>query len=124
MSELDTWKDLGSQVDQGGLKLKVHRDDLENAVKLLQAYIDDVAELGTLTNQLSNVSGLGGFQMGIDLARKFSEKGGGEESIRQRLKELIDEAKAMQDVFRKAAIAYAETDAEYAKEYADIMRGK
>lgn len=119
MSDLSAWHRLSGEVDQGKLKLKVHRDALDEAIKLLQDYIDDLDGLRHYVAQVAKVSGFGGFQIGLDLADKFTRKGSGEGSIRDRLKELTDEAKAIQDVIRKAAIAYAETDAEYA----DVLEG-
>src|SRR5689334_16523112 len=111
MSELDVWRQLSGEVAQGNLKLMIHRDKLDAAVKQLQDYIDEIDDLTFLVREVSNVSGLGGFQMGVDLARKFSGKADGADgSIQQRLKELADEAKAIQDTLRKAAIAYADTD--------------
>ncbi|MFI7194856.1 hypothetical protein ACIBQ0_34450 [Nocardia nova] len=123
MSELDVWRDLANEAAQGNLKLKVHRDALDRAVKLLQDYIDHIDGMNLDVATVKRVTGFGGFQMGVDLAQKFSRKGDGDESISQRLKELTQEAKAIQDVLRKAAIAYADTDAEYGKEFKDLEQG-
>ncbi|MBF6448781.1 hypothetical protein IU429_13995 [Nocardia elegans] len=123
MSELDVWRQLSDEVAQGNLKLRVHRDALDRAVKLLQDYIDQIDGMMVYAGYVKNVTGFGGFQMGIDLAQKFTRKGDGDGSINQRLKELTQEAKAVQDVLRKAAIAYADTDAEYGKEFKDLEQG-
>ncbi|WP_146097532.1 hypothetical protein [Nocardia nova] len=123
MSELDVWRDLANEAAQGNLRLKVHRDALDRAVKLLQDYIDHIDGMNLDVATVKRVTGFGGFQMGVDLAQKFSRKGDGDESISQRLKELTQEAKAIQDTLRKAAIAYAETDAEYGKEFKDLEQG-
>ncbi|WP_157126089.1 hypothetical protein [Nocardia mikamii] len=123
MSELDVWRQLANEVEQGNLKLMIHRDKLDAAVKHLQEYIDHIDDMTNYVDQVKRVSGFGGFQMGLDLADKFTRKGSGDESIQQRIKELIDEAKAIQDVLRKAAVAYADTDAEYGKEFKDLEQG-
>ncbi|MBF6243845.1 hypothetical protein IU471_09655 [Nocardia elegans] len=121
---MDVWQQLSEEVAQGNLKLMIHRDKFDAAVKRLQDYIDEIDNLTFLVREVSNVSGLGGFQMGVDLAHKFSRKADGADgSIQQRLKDLADEAKAVQDVLRKAAIAYADTDAEYGKEFKDLEQG-
>ncbi|NKY54529.1 hypothetical protein [Nocardia vermiculata] len=119
MSELSTLQQLSDDITQGNLKLKVHRDKLDEAVKGIQDLIDELQAMGNWINQVAYVDGFGGFQMGIDLAKKFSRKGSGEESIRQRLDEVVHELKAAQDVIRKAAIAYAQTD----DEYRDVLQG-
>ncbi|NKY89481.1 hypothetical protein [Nocardia veterana] len=119
MSELDTWRQLSDEVAQGNLTLKVHRDALDAAVKLLQDYIDHIDSCRRDVQTVARVSGFGGFQMGQDLAAKFTRKGSGDGSIRERLKELADEAKAIQDVLRKAAVAYAQTDGQFA----DVLGG-
>jgi len=117
MSELDVWKQLAEEVAQGNLSLKVHREGLDAAVKDLQDYIDHLDTLGPALETVATVTGLGGFQIGVLLAQKFTEKGSGDESIKQRVKELQVEARAIQDTLRKAAIAYAETD----QQYADVL---
>ncbi len=117
MSDLGVWKQLATEVEQGNLKLRVHRDALESAIKGLQDFIDGINDLSLHVETVGQVTGFGGFQMGLDLAKKFTAKGSGDESIRQRLKEVIDEAKAAQDVIRKAALAYAETDDAFKKEF-------
>ncbi|MFR9752643.1 hypothetical protein ACL02S_16625 [Nocardia sp. 004] len=118
MSELYVWRQLADEVAQGNLKLKVHREGLDAAVKHLQNYINYIDDLQIHVQTVAEVSGLGGFPIGLQLEQKFTEKGGGAESIRQRLKELIDEAEAIQDTLRKAAVAYAETD----QAFADVLR--
>lgn len=120
MSELDTWKQLAEDASQGGLMLKVHEDDLTAAVKHLQNYIDTLKNLGHEVEYVAKVSGFGGFQIGVDLAKKFTDKGSGDESIKQRIKELAAEAEAIQDTIRKAAKAYAETD----QAYADVLKAQ
>ncbi|WP_036506955.1 MULTISPECIES: hypothetical protein [Nocardia] len=117
MSDLATLQQLGAQVEQGNLRLKVHRSQLEAAIKGLQDLIDQINDLSLHVETVAQVTGFGGFQMGLDLAEKFTRKGSGEGSIRQRIKEAIDELKSAQDVIRKAAEAYAETDDAYRKEY-------
>ncbi len=117
MSELDVWKQLADDVAQGNLKLKVHREGLDTAIKHLQDYIDGIDDLGSYIDVVARVDGFGGFQIGVQLAQKFTEKGSGDESIKQRLKELQDEAKSIQETLRKAAVAYAETD----QEFADVL---
>ncbi|ATL70253.1 hypothetical protein [Nocardia terpenica] len=118
MSELDVWKQLAAEVSQGNLKLKVHRDALDQAVKHLQGYIDHLDTLSFALETVATVSGFGGFQIGVQLAQKFTDKGSGNESIKQRLKELQDEAKAIQDTLHKAAVAYAESD----RQFADVLK--
>jgi len=120
MSELDTWKQLANEVARGNLMLSVDPEGLSAAIKQLQDYIDGIDELGPYIQTVSHVSGFGGFQIGVDLAQKFTDKGGGDESIKQRLKELSDEAKAIQETIRKAAAAYAETDHQNAASIAKV----
>jgi len=117
MSELDVWRQLADEVAQGNLKLKVHREGLDAAVKHLQDYIDHIDSLSNDIDLVAKVTGFGGFQIGVQLAQKFTDKGSGDESIKQRLKELQDEAKAIQDTLGKAATAYAETD----QQFADVL---
>ncbi len=118
MSELDAWKQLADEVSQGNLKLKVHREGLDAAVKHLQTYIEHIDKAYRDAEAVATVSGFGGFQIGVQLAQKFTDKGSGSESIKQRLKELSAEAKAIQDTLRKAAKAYAETD----QQFADVLK--
>ncbi len=110
MSELDAWKRLADEVAAGNLTLKVDREGLDAAVKHLQDYIDSVKNLRQPLQVVETVTGFGGFQIGVQLAQKFTDKGSGDESIKQRANELVDEAKAIQDTLRKAAAAYVETD--------------
>lgn len=115
MSELSAWKQLSAEVESGNLKLKVHKDAMDAAIKGLQDFIDHLDTFGPDLKTVENVTGFGGFDMGIQLAQKFTVKGSGDDSINQRVKELIEEAKAAQDVIRKAAKAYADTDEESAR---------
>ena len=119
MSELSTLHDLSNEITQGSLKLRVHRDKLEEAIKGIQDLIDKLDDMSYQVKQVEYVDGFGGFQMGVDLANKFTRKGSGEGSIRQRIVEVTHELKAAQDVIRKAAIAYAETD----DDYRDVLQG-
>ena len=119
MSELSTLHQLSDEVAQGTLTLRVHRDKLDEAVKGLQVLINHLDDMSNWVKQVERVDGFGGFQMGVNLARKFTEKGSGENSIRQRINEATEELKTAQDVIRKAAIAYAQTD----HDYADVLQG-
>ncbi|NKY86408.1 hypothetical protein [Nocardia veterana] len=110
MSDTGVWRQLATEVDAGNLSLRVDRESLDAAIKGLQDFIDHVNDLSIHVETVGFVTGFGGFKMGQDLAAKFTQKGSGEGSIRQRLKELIEEAKAAQDVLRKAAAAYAQAE--------------
>ena len=114
MSELSTIAQLSAEVDGGNLHLRVHRDKLDEAIKGLQDLIDGIQAMGPFMQTVEYVTGFGGFQMGLDLAAKFTKKGSGEELIKQRLDEAVNELQAAQELILKAARAYAETDSEYA----------
>ncbi|MFF0499119.1 hypothetical protein ACFYU5_22140 [Nocardia aobensis] len=117
MSELGDFKQLATEVEQGNLRLKIHRDKLDGAIKGLQDLIDHIEGLRYDIETVAQVSGFGGFQMGLDLAQKFTRKGSGDGGIRQRAKEAVEELQAAQDVIRKASQAYVETDEAYKKEF-------
>lgn len=110
MSELGIWKQLDQEVAQGNLSLRVEPDALNAAIKALQDFIDHIDDLGYAVRTVETVTGFGGFPMGVALAEKFTRKGSGEDSIKQRLKEVQEEARAAQDVLRKAAAAYAQAE--------------
>ncbi|WP_227984448.1 hypothetical protein [Nocardia spumae] len=114
MSELSTIQQLAAEVDGGNLRLKVRRDKLDEAIKGLQDLIDRIDTMGQNLKDVEYVTGFGGFQMGLDLATKFTTKGSGEDGIKQRATEVQKELKAAQELILKAARAYAETDSEYA----------
>ncbi len=79
MSELSTIAQLSAEVDGGNLHLRVHRDKLDEAIKGLQDLINDIQAMGPFMQTVEYVTGFGGFQMGLDLAAKFTKKGSGEE---------------------------------------------
>ena len=114
MSELSTIQQLAAEADNGNLRLKVHRDKLDEAIKGLQDLIDSIDMLTPHFRTAEYVTGFGGFQMGLDLAAKFTAKGSGENGIKQRAAEAQKELQAAQELILKAARAYAETDSEYA----------
>jgi uncharacterized protein YukE len=115
MSELEAWKKLADEVSRGNVMLEVSRENLDAAVKHLQDYIDSIDEMGQWVTDVANVAGFGGFKIGVQLAQKFTQKGSGDESIRQRLKELQTAAESLQDSIRKAATAYTEADHAHAQ---------
>ncbi|MBF4998656.1 hypothetical protein IRT45_16015 [Nocardia sp. BSTN01] len=110
MSEQDIWEQLGEEVAQGNLRLKIEPDALDRAIKGLQDLIDEIDDLGYAVRTVETVTGFGGFTMGVQLAEKFTRKGSGEDSIKQRMKEVQGELQAAQDLLRKAAAAYAEAE--------------
>ncbi len=115
MSELEGWKKLADEVSRGNVTLEVSRENLDGAVKHLQDYIDSIDEMGRWAGNVAHVTGFGGFKIGVQLAQKFTAKGSGDESIRQRLQELQAAAISMQDSIRKAAAAYTEADHAHAQ---------
>ncbi len=115
MSELEGWKKLADAVSQGDVTLDVSREDLDAAVKHLQDYIDAIDGLAQPVAMVAQVTGFDGFKIGVQLAQKFTEKGSGNESITQRLKELQQAAISIQDSIRKAAAAYTEADHAHAQ---------
>ena len=115
MSELEGWKKLADAVSRGDVMLDVSREDLDTAVKHLQDYIDAIDEMGRWVSNVATVTGFGGFKIGVQLAQKFTEKGSGDESIKQRLVELQQAATSLQDSIRKAAAAYTEADHAHAQ---------
>ncbi|NKY49717.1 hypothetical protein [Nocardia vermiculata] len=120
MSELTTLKQLGAEIEAGNLRLRVDRAHFDAAIKGLQDLIDELDAFGPDIENVAVVTGFGGFQMGVDLARKFTVKGSGEGSIKQRIQEAQDELRAAQDVLRKAVLAYVETDDELRKQFQGI----
>jgi len=115
MSELEGWKKLADEVSRGNVMLDVSRENLDAAVKHLQDYIDAIDELRYPLENVARVTGFGSFKIGVQLAQKFTQKGSGDESITQRLKELQAAAISMQDSIRKAATAYTEADHAHAQ---------
>ncbi len=75
MSEISTLRQLLGEIAQGNLKLKVHRDKMDEAVKGLQVLIDQLDDMNLLLAQVEVVDGLGGFQMGTDLCAKIHKQG-------------------------------------------------
>lgn len=114
MSELSTIQQLAAEVDGGNLRLRLHRDKLDEAIKGIQDLIDRIDMLSFQVRSVEHVTGFGGFQMGLDLAAKFTAKGSGENGIKERITEVQKELQAAQELILKAARAYAETDAAYA----------
>ncbi|MGW5513496.1 hypothetical protein [Nocardia africana] len=114
MSEISTIQQLATEIDAGNLWLKVNRDKLDEAIKGIQDLIDRIDMMSFQLRSVEYVTGFGGFQMGLDLAAKFTAKGGGENGIKQRVNEVQKELQAAQELILKAARAYAETDAQYA----------
>ena len=90
------------------------RASLDAAIKGLQDLIDAIDGFGPQVKTLEFVEGFGEFDMGVQLAQKFTRKGSGEDSIAQRILEVQEELRLAQEVILKAARAYAETDAAYA----------
>ena len=111
MSEINQ---LMSEVEAGSLKLRVSREKLDEAIKGIQDLIDVLDSSAPNLKVVETVTGFGGFQMGVDLAAKFTAKGSGEIGINQRVTKAVEELKAAQELILKAARAYAETDAAYA----------
>lgn len=114
MSELSTLTQLSADVDAGNMRLKIHRDKLDEAIQGIQDLIDRIDGMWPQLQTAEYVTGFGGFQIGLDLAAKFTAKGSGENGIRQRVNEVQKELQAAQELILKAARAYAETDAAYA----------
>lgn len=110
MSDLDAVTQLAADVAQGNVTLNVNHENLDAAIKHLQDFIDAIDELNPHVATVAQVTGFGGFKIGVQLAEKFTEKGSGSEGIAQRLKELQAAAVSLQDSIRKAAAAYAEAD--------------
>ncbi|WP_280269700.1 hypothetical protein [Nocardia wallacei] len=110
MSELDVWRQLADEVAHGNLTLRVTRENLDTAVRHLQDYIDALDTMRPLVNQVATADGFGTFDIGEQLAAKYTEKGSGAAGIAQRLRDLAAEAVAIQDTLRKAAAAYTETE--------------
>jgi prefoldin subunit 5 len=94
--------------------LNVSPDDLNAVIKHLQDYIDRIDELQPHVQTVTKVDGFGGFKIGVQLAQKFTEKGSGSEGIAQRLIELQDAARSLQDSIRKAAVVYEDADQTHA----------
>jgi hypothetical protein len=114
MSDLDSVKQLADAVAQRNVTLNVKREDLDAAIKHLQDYIDTIDGLRRHVTTVGRVTGFGGFKIGVQLAEKFTEKGSGDNSIRQRLIELQDAARSLQDSIRKAAVVYEDADQTHA----------
>lgn len=74
MSEIAHLNQLAAEVESGTLKLKVDRASLDAAIKGLQDLIDEIDRLGPTVNAVEHISGLGGFDMGVQLAQKFTRK--------------------------------------------------
>jgi hypothetical protein len=114
VSELDVWRQLAGEAERGHLRLRVSREGLDAAVKHLQDYIDAIDLMRPLVGQVARVDGFGSFQLGEDLAAKFSARGSGVDGIAQRFDELAAAAVAIQDTIRKAAAVYVEADGQAA----------
>lgn len=109
------WHQLAEEVAQGNLRLKISREALDAVAKYLQDYIDTIDELLYDVREVANVTGFGGFKIGLELAAKFTAMGSGPDSIQQRLHEYQEEARLIQDTIRKAAAAYADMDQNFAQ---------
>lgn len=114
------WQQLAEEVAQGNLRLKISPEALDAVVKHLQDYMDKLDKLLDDVPQVAEVTGFGGFKIGMELAAKFTAMGSGPDSIRQRLHEYQDEAKLIQDTIRKAAAAYADTDHSFAQGFEGV----
>ena len=110
---LSHWQDLALAADVGDLILE------EDAARFCDSACDEyLATLNALkidAGGLGNIKGMGDFESGIALARKFSLKAvGGDNNLVDVLDSHILVVESMQNVFRKFIVRTAATDGENA----------
>lgn len=103
----NTW--LQGQISEGYLKMDP--EAAEAGAKVYEDKAGKVEELARQANQLQQVSGLGDYASGVQLARKFGLKAGnGQTGAADLLRQCADELRRKADLYRQAAKDYRTTD--------------
>lgn len=100
VTALDYWRQLATDAEAG--TLHVTETVARQCDDACATYLAALAEQGTAVRVLAFVDGMGGFDSGKQLARKFSLKAsGGNLSLDEVLRQHVEVVKAMQDFFRR-----------------------
>ncbi|WP_186629096.1 hypothetical protein [Rhodococcus sp. BP22] len=106
---IEYWTNLATAADEGQLFLDPRA--AMDCDKACAVYIENLVENRRRAMNLADVRGMGSFESGIALARKFSLKAdGGTNNLVDVLQSHIDVVTAMQTVFRKFFDATETTD--------------
>lgn len=110
---------INSQVGAG--KLALNPEAAESAAKRCEDEIRELARLQRNAQALRTVKGLGAYEDGQQLARRFQDKAtDGNAGILNLIRDMQDELKKQADAFRAAAKDYRATDEQNAD---DLRRG-
>ncbi|QCB52936.1 hypothetical protein E5720_16190 [Rhodococcus sp. PAMC28707] len=108
-SPIDYWNSLAIAADDGDLFLDPAA--AQHCDKACTEYLSTLERNKTAAYRLENMEGMGPFESGIALARKFSQKAvGGPNNLVDVLQSHIDVVTAMQAVFRKFFVAAEDVD--------------
>ncbi|MDR7300570.1 hypothetical protein [Haloactinomyces albus] len=100
---------LQEQISAGHLKMD--SDAAEAGAKVYEDKAFKVEELARQANQLQQVSGLGDYASGVQLARKFGLKASnGQTGAADLLSQCADELRRKADLYRQAVKDYRATD--------------
>lgn len=113
----NTW--LQEQISAG--HLKIDPESAEAGAKVYEEKADKVERLARQANRLQQVSGLGDYASGIQLARKFGLKASnGRTGAADLLQQFAGELRRKADLYRQAAQDYRATDDQISR---DLRRG-
>ncbi|WP_406692608.1 hypothetical protein REH65_12890 [Saccharopolyspora sp. ID03-671] len=110
---------INSQVGAG--KLALNPEAAENAAKRCEEEIEELTSLLRYSRAITRVEGLGNYQDGQQLAKRFEDKAGDSEAgVIKLIRDMQDELKKQAEAFRGAAKDYRATDEQNAD---DLRRG-
>ncbi|NMM86142.1 hypothetical protein B2J88_17495 [Rhodococcus sp. SRB_17] len=105
-----SWSQWSESV--GDPQLAVDPNVAREVVKACTVLLGEFDSMKGDVGRLAAVTGMGTFQSGIDLARKFSEKAvGGEDSLENALRSHVHVVTEMRDFFQKCVDRYESADA-------------
>jgi len=93
--------------------LRLEDDAIQRCVGICNTMIEQLDDALKKTNQLSKVSGFGGFDSAVELQDKYHDKlngGTGSGSVVERLRQFRDTVIVMRDTFAAGGDAFADTN--------------
>ncbi|MGK8555650.1 hypothetical protein [Nocardia gipuzkoensis] len=106
---MSNWQALRDSANSGELLLD---ESIGNGLAQdCDRHLDNLRDILAMTQDVAIISGFGGFPSGRVLEEKFTSKGStGVDSIRNRIREHIDEVMLMKQVFEKAIENFRSVD--------------